>query len=260
MNRTSFFLVVLLVLSATGNAFAHDFFIMPDKFRVSPGDVVKIGIHSSDAFPESSTLPQRARDAAYHSTNGPAPIQITAEEKRMVGQMTVPAGHVIVTAVNAASIENMRAASFHSYLEEEGLSGIVEARKQRGEAESAAREIYTMYGKTILLSGQPNNGHGRVVGLPIEIVPERDPYTLKSGESLPVRVLFRDAPVSGVQMMAATAGESKNQTIGRTDAQGRISVPMKSGQWRLHAVHMERVTSADAEWESFWATLTFEIP
>jgi hypothetical protein len=46
--------------------------------------------------------------------------------------------------------------------------------------------------------------------------------------------------------------------VGKTDDEGRIDVPVTPGQWRLHAIHMERSTKPDADWESFWATLTFE--
>jgi hypothetical protein len=41
---------------------------------------------------------------------------------------------------------------------------------------------------------------------------------------------------------------------------GRILIPVKGGKWRLHAIQMERASDSEADWESFWATLTFEIP
>jgi hypothetical protein len=60
-------------------------------------------------------------------------------------------------------------------------------------------------------------------------------------------------------VFAATSGTEKKD-VGKTDATGRISIPVTSGRWRLHTIHMERVSLADADWESLWATLTFEIP
>jgi hypothetical protein len=39
----------------------------------------------------------------------------------------------------------------------------------------------------------------------------------------------------------------------------RIAVPVTPGRWRLHTILMERITTPDADWESFWATLTFEV-
>ena len=138
----------------------------------------------------------------------------------------------------------------------------MESRAQRGETDKPARERYTMFAKSILLAGQPNDGYKRALGLPIEIVPEKDPYSVKNGESLPVQVLFKGAPAAGLAMMAALAGENagKNQTVGKTDALGRIVIPVKAGKWRLHTIHMERASDSEADWESFWATLTFEIP
>ena len=166
-------------------------------------------------------------------------------------------GHIIVTAVNAAATEEMRAASFEKYLSEEGLGHIVDARKQRGESDKAGKERYTMYAKAILLAGAPSDGYKTAVGLPLEIVPEKDPYRLQAGEALPVRVLLRGAPAPNLEVKATSATE-KTVVVGRTDAQGRLTVPVTKGQWRLHTIHMERA-SGDVDWESLWTTLTFEV-
>jgi hypothetical protein len=76
---------------------------------------------------------------------------------------------------------------------------------------------------------------------------------------LPVQVLFREKPAGGLEMLVASTTNPKNSSIGKTDAAGRISVPVSPGKWRLHTIHMERASGADADWESFWATLTFEV-
>jgi hypothetical protein len=48
---------------------------------------------------------------------------------------------------------------------------------------------------------------------------------------------------------------------GRTDTTGRASIPMTmAGQWLVRAVHMLRVEGdPKADWESFWASLNFEL-
>jgi hypothetical protein len=38
-----------------------------------------------------------------------------------------------------------------------------------------------------------------------------------------------------------------------------VSVPVRRGQWRLHAIRMERIAEADVDRESLWTTLTFEV-
>src|SRR5262245_669929 len=256
-------LLAVLFCIVARTAAAHDFFIMPDSFRIAVGDTVKIGFHSADGFPDSTTIPKRLQGASLHTANGVIPIQPAEDGKRMAGTVNVPtAGHVILTVVNAAATETMRPAAFLDYIKEEGLSHIIESRTQRGEADKPARERYTMYAKSILLAGEPSAAYSRPVGSPIEIVPEKDPYSLKGSGSLPIRVLVKGNPAANVQVMAAStaAGAGKNQVIGRTDAQGRLVVPVQSGKWRLHALQMERSSSSDADWESLWATLTFEIP
>jgi uncharacterized GH25 family protein len=92
------------------------------------------------------------------------------------------------------------------------------------------------------------------------MIPEKDPYRLQPGEALPVLVLLRGAPAANLDVTAAsTAPGFKARVIGRTDAHGRVTVPVTKGQWRLHTIHMERASDADVDWESLWTTLTFEV-
>ena len=249
---------VFLVVAA-GNVAAHYTYILPQQFRVASGATVVVGFHSGDGFPESTAILKRLQDPAIHTSRGKLAIDGLKEDgKRLAATVTVPAaGHVIVTAVNAASTEDMRPASFEKYLSEEGLGHIIAARKERGESEKNGKERYTMYAKTILLSGTPGDGYKTAVGLPLEIVPEKDPYRLQAGEALPIRVLLRGAPAPNLEVRA-TSVTDKTHVVGRTDAQGRVTVPVSKGQWRLHTIHMERA-SGDVDWESLWTTLTFEV-
>ena len=89
----------------------------------------------------------------------------------------------------------------------------------------SARERYTKYAKSIFLAGAPNDAYKKVVGLPIEIVPEKDPYALKPGDSLPVRVPARGAPAAGLRDPYGFCGR-RSKTAARTSADGRISIPL----------------------------------
>jgi uncharacterized GH25 family protein len=250
--------LVLTVLGAA-NLAAHYTYIVPQQFRVASGDTVVIGFHSGDGFPESTAILKRIQEPAIHTPQGRLPIVGFKEDgKRLAAAINVAhTGHVIVTAVNATAIEDMKPAEFEQYLTEEGLGHIVAARKERGEVEKPGKERYTMYAKTILLSGAPGDGYRIPVGLPLEIVPEKDPYSLRSGEALPVRVLLRGAPAPNLEVRA-TSVAGKPVVVGTTDAQGRVTVPVSTGPWRLHTIHMERAVG-DVDWESLWTTLTFEV-
>jgi uncharacterized GH25 family protein len=254
--------VALLALVFVGaEVAAHYTYIYPQAFKVASGDTVIIGFHSGDGFPESTAILKRLQEPTVRSERGVVRVDgIREDGKRLAAEVTVPAsGHLIVTAVNTAAIGTMKPPSFEQYLNEEGLGHIVKARAERGETDRPGRERYTMYAKALLASGAPGDGYKVAAGLPLEIVPEKDPYRLQPGEPLPVRVLLRGAPAANLDVTAAsTAPGFKARVIGRTDANGRVTVPITRGQWRLHTIHMERVAEAEVDWESLWTTLTFE--
>jgi uncharacterized GH25 family protein len=254
-------LTFLAVVIAGGSAAAHYTYIVPENFRVAAGDTVLIGFHSGDDFPDSSAILKRLQDPTVHQAAGPLKLEgVKADGKRLAVDVKVAGpGHVIVTAVNPTSIEEMKPAPFEEYLKEEGLNHIVDARAQRGETDKPGKERYTMYAKSIFVVGTPGEGYKTMVGLPLEIVPEKDPYRLQAGEALPVRVLLRGTPAPNLELTAAsTVPGLKPHVVGKTDADGRLDIPVSTGKWRLHTIHMERA-SGDVDWESLWTTLTFEI-
>jgi uncharacterized GH25 family protein len=150
---------------------------------------------------------------------------------------------------------------FHDYLTEEGLTNIIETGTQNGEAQKPAREKYGKYARAIIVSGPPDDAYKRPPGLPIEFIPEKDPYQLKAGDRIPVQILFRGVPAAALEVrVTSSAPGSKVQSIGRTDANGRISVLLEAaGAFRLHTIKMERSSDPGVDRESFWSTLTFEI-
>lgn len=183
----------------------------------------------------------------------------------MVGIVEVPdaSGDLVISVHSAPNFIELAPDKFVAYLKEEGLTHVIDWRAQHGESNKPGRERYSKFAKSIVLSGAPDDSYRQVTGFPIEIIPESNPYTLHPGGQLPVRVLFQGKPASGLQLETAWAdgGKSKTTVIGRTAADGRIRVPLSSaGKWRLHTLMMERCAEpALADWESSWASLTFEI-
>ena len=261
-RRNRILLVPILFVMGAGQAAAHYTFIVPQAFRVASGDTIVIGFHSGDGFPDSSAILKRLQEPTIRTGNGTIRLDGVKEDgKRLVASAIVPrASHMIVTAMNAAATEQMKPPSFEKYLEEEGLGHIVRARAERGESDTPGRERYTMYAKAIVATGAPGDGYKLAAGLPLEIVPEQDPYRLKAGEALVLRVLLRGTPAAGLNVTAASTAEGfTTRVIGVTDADGRITVPVSRGRWRLHTIHMERVSEANVDWDSLWTTLTFEV-
>ena len=102
----------------------------------------------------------------------------------------------------------------------------------------------------------------KVVGLPLEIVPLSNPFKLKIGNTLQVRVLFQGQPLPDANLGwdHPGDGEPPNGTV-RTNLNGEALIPIqKVGLVTIRLTHMVRPKAVDYEWESFWTTLTFSIP
>lgn len=260
---------ILLSLTATvsATAAAHHLFIVPDSYRAAPGDVLTLGVHNADSFPDSESIASRFDGLELYAAGDPISVSVREDGKRLVGDARIDsAGHVFATAATAPAVIELDAEEFTDYLREEGLAHVIEWRERYGEADEPGRERYAKYAKSIMLSGgaEADETHARMLGLPIEIVPEKSPYRLTVGEVLPVRVLFHGAPAANLEVKAAWISENgaaEQRIVGRTDADGRLNVPLDAaGPWRLHTILMERRSEPDVDWQSYWATLTFSVP
>lgn len=256
------------LIFAAATLSAHDLYLMPEKFVVAAGTPLRVVFQNGDEFPEASspTKPERLRNTRAIGKGGKAEFEnITAEAKRTVATVRVPAaGTAILTANTIPNFIELDAVKFLSYLEHENLTNAVQWRAAHGEGNKPGRERYSKYVKSLLRVGPADDFYKEKTGLTIEIIPESDPYGLRPGQMLPVQVLFRGQPAVDIAVESASLvqGKAHMETIGRTDKNGRISIPVKAtGPHRLHAIVMERCAEPKAaDWESFWASLTFSIP
>ena len=247
---------------------AHQLFIMPSSFYVSNGERITVGLHNGDSFPDSEGPPslERLRDVTVHTAKLQYNVtNLRVDGNRVVGDARIPAkGTLVISARTVPNFIELPAEAFEKYLKEEGMSQVVEWRKQNGETANAGRELYSKYVKALVRSGSGDESYAKPVGLAIELVPEKDPYSLKVGERMPVRLLWRGKPAAGVMVESARSGANgpaESQAVGRTGADGRVQVFLSAaGKWRLNAIAIERHADRDkADWETFWASLTFEI-
>jgi uncharacterized GH25 family protein len=160
------------------------------------------------------------------------------------------------------SIE-MKPAAFEGYLKEEGLTKVIRARQEAGVPDKPGREQYSKFAKAYVSGKTGREVALKPAGLTIEFVPSIDPATVKPGGKLPVVLLFRGQPLADAQVLRSTPGgtDGEHRVVGRTDANGRIEVPIvKSGAHRLHSIQMAANQGRAAfDWESFWASMTFEV-
>jgi uncharacterized GH25 family protein len=145
----------------------------------------------------------------------------------------------------------------------EGLEAISAQRAKRGQTGEPVKEVYSRCAKSLVaVGGGAGAGFDRALGLPLELVPEVNPYTLKGGGELPVRLLYQGKPLAGALVMALQKDRPEPKLTARSDSKGRVKLRLdRPGVWLVKAVHMVPVArETGADWESFWASLTFEMP
>jgi uncharacterized GH25 family protein len=153
------------------------------------------------------------------------------------------------------------AEKFNQYLKEEGLDGIAALRAERNQTNAAAHEMFSRCAKSLVLAGEPSTAQSdQRLGFTLELVAERNPYMLGPGQELPVSLTYEGRPLAGTLVVAMNRSNPSAKLMARTDRNGRVKFRLSDrGVWLIKAVHMIPAPSgADAEWISFWASLTFE--
>lgn len=242
---------------------AHDLWIEPTTFSPQPGQVV--GVHlrvGQDLDGEPLPLvPARVKQFI---------VEDAADRKPVVGRrgadpagalrVAMPGLHIVGYHSHPSSVE-LAADKFNAYLIEEGLDAIAALRARRNETGAKARELFSRCAKSLLLSGSPSEAQGdRPLGFPLELVAERNPYMIRAGDDLSVRLTYEGQPLAGARVVAMNSLSPSEKQAVRTGNDGRARFRLRpGGMWLVKAVHMVPAPAgADAEWASYWASLTFE--
>jgi hypothetical protein len=155
--------------------------------------------------------------------------------------------------------------AFKEYLEHEGLEDMIAERKEKGLENQSVREKYSKHVKAILQVGGARTDHfSKEFGYPIEFVPVKNPYTLKVGDRATFKLLLDGEPLAdqGVHISSRNDGVDPfaKEIPSRTDEQGQVSFEItETGHWYVATIHMVESSEEDVEYESNWATITFEV-
>jgi hypothetical protein len=219
-------------------------------------------------FPEGEQAPDPAR-FRRRLVVGPggaeAELEVAGREGRSGLLRFTPdrPGVHTVAVETQAKVLALSADAFNAYLVSDGLPHVYRLRAREKTLDRPARERYSKSVKALLRVGTGGGGDPcRAVGLPLEVVPLRDPFGLRPGEALPVRVLFRGKPLAEANLgwQHPGDGDTARGTV-RSDARGEALVPVaRAGLMTIRLTHMTRPRTPDYEWESFWTTLTFRVP
>src|SRR4051812_11471398 len=257
------FAIAIFVASIAVGASAHDFWIEPSTFHPAVGDRVAAALRvgqklAGDPLPNIPPLIDRfivrgasaERPVVGRAGADPAGIAFIAE-----GGL-----HWIGYQSNSYPVA-LEGPKFEDYLRDEGLERIIDARKKNGQSAAPGRERFYRCAKALL--DTPGAANFDVpLGFTLELVPRKNPYAIKNAGDLPLALKFHGKPIANVLVVAMSKADPANAVRARTDAKGRVTLPLAhAGFWLIKAVHMEAAPAdAGVDWESWWASITFELP
>jgi len=267
-------------------ALAHDFWIEPTSFRpvakAPVGLSLLVGEHfTGDTLPRN---PQLLRRFVVVGPDGEAPVAGIAGTSPAGLLAPAKAGLYIVGYESRQTIAEMDRDTMETYIEEEGLAAQLSAAKA---ADFPVKDAFSRSAKTLLLvpedkkaptkvasagspkAGSPKAGtqsskarYDHLLGLPLELVPLANPHELAGDRKLPLKLLYRGKPLSGILVSALHQDDPLHPVQGTTDDDGQVRLLLsRPGPWLIKAVRIERTqASSEADYESLWASLTFEVP
>jgi hypothetical protein len=222
---------------------------------------------------------------------GPTPLDSTDLRPTLRADSVAPSfscatpGTHVVVLTSAPAFTELPADKFTAYLREQGLDAALLYRQQQGQTTTKnGREAYRRCAKAIILASSSlhnpalpaDTAYRRVVGLPLEFVPEQNPYRLRTGAALTVRMLRQGQPAPGVLVQVWDASPLATQPAAgqplpapvhfttHANKSGRVLLRLSgAGPYLLATECIEPAPTtliSRADWLSTWATLTFEGP
>lgn len=255
----------LLLASALGSG-AHDTWMQPERFSVTPGASLVLDLTSSDGFVGFQTAIKPDRVALTMGKLGGSAVAFIAPspgEQSLRFPITMEKPGIAVLGVRLQPrLLDLAADKIELYFREIHASDDLREQWEAIPAPKKWRENYVKNAKTFVRVGEPpadDRSWAEPLGLALEIIPERDPTSLKEGDALPVRVLRGGKPLPGFALGYVSAGETREH-VAVTDAEGRATAKLDAtGVWLVHGTDLRRVTTGEREWDSDFTTMVVEV-
>lgn len=291
MTSVSFRLALSGFLLAGTTALANEFWLQPANFRVPVGAPVPLRLLIGENL-IGQPWPRPTRRVQRFVHLGPGSLAdstdlrpaLLTDSAAPVMTCRVPGTHVVLLTSTLAFSE-LPADKFTAYLRAEGLDKALLYRRQQGQTTTKpGREAYRRCAKVLVLAtsgpraplNPADTTYRRSLNVPLELVPEQNPYHLRPGAALTLRVLRYGQPVPGAVVHfwdaspvapggrgIITAVEAHHFST-RANNNGRVLLRLPgSGPYLVAAKYLEAAPAAlasQADWLSTWATLTFAGP
>jgi len=268
MRSRSFVLFAVVTLAAVSVA-GHDLFLKLDSYFLAPNAKAKVQMLNG-TFQSSDGIVRRDRmrdlslitpDAGLSAAKSISWLD-TEKTTTMEIQTGLSGTYVVGISTKPREID-LKAADFNDYLMHDGIPDILAKRTKDNELGKDIRERYSKHVRAIFQVGSTRTEDYKTsLHYPVEIIPQSNPYSLKVGQTLPVLCTLDGKPLLNQFVIAGWESvDGKLHSLDtRTDANGiaRFKL-MAAGKWYVKMIHMTPSNEPGINYESKWATLTFQV-
>lgn len=261
--------VLVLVAATASTALAHDMFLKLQRYFLAADAAVTVPLlNGTFTTSENAIARRRIADISVQGPEGRVAFDTAVVTRRndstFLALKTGAPGTYVIGVSTRPNVIAMTGEQFHEYLAEEGLGHVAAARRRAGTDADSVTEQYAKHVKAVVQVGDRRTAtFDAALGYPAELVPLDNPYAWRRGGRLRFRALARGAPIPGLIVISggqAASGSGWPRRELRTDAAGIVTLrPDGPGIWYVTFIDMRTVSAPDHNYESEWATLTFQL-
>ncbi|NCI47946.1 DUF4198 domain-containing protein [Sediminibacterium soli] len=265
--------ILLLIGMHALMAFGQEGWLSPGKFFFRIRDVATIRFRAGDPFSAQNWNGNR-EDIHRLAHCGPSggfvdmAAAVSAAKGDSVRLPLSEEGTHMVVFNSTSRFRALSADSFNTYLAAAGLETILAYRRAHNETDKTGSGYLQQSSKTIFqVGGQVTDACLRPSLLPLDIVPETNPYIIPVGtdRTKPIRLrfqlLFLGNPVDDALVKTwylDSAGRTRMDAA-RTGKRGWVTLTRHPGPCVVNCVYMQRLEGGQAQWQLYQASLSFEF-
>jgi uncharacterized GH25 family protein len=263
--------LVALSLAAAQLAHAHDFWLQPQDFRLDAPATTPFTLQVGHGpYRQRSPIPMRRIEQldaiAPDGTTRDMRARLRLGGDRDDGDVAFAENgvYVLVLQTDDMAESHLPAIRFNDYLRAEGLTPALALRERTARMDADGAENYRRVAKTIVQMGTPGDTSDttitKPIGLPLEIVPERNPYATPRAGTLPVRVLYERHPLAGALVKLTDLGHDAEPFESHvTNAEGRAEFTLpEKGSWLLNVIWTKpKPAGENTDFETVFSSLSF---
>jgi len=265
MRIIRFWLVLAALAAGLLIVEAHEFWLQANRYFLTTGEKLQVKFMVGENFMGEPWDLKVHRVENLHCFEADATRVLTDSIDHTSSILSVrfsrPGTKMLTMESNAAFIE-LEPDLFNAYLKEDGLDDVYSSREKNKALGQKARERYSRHTKLFVQVGEKyDDVYTKNLGMPIELIPQRNPYELKRMDKCRFLVLFEGKPLFGAKVRVWNRHDSRT-TIQNfyTQKDGIVELQISNpGAWMVSVVKMVPSKDASADWRSYWGSLVFAI-